>query len=243
MERNRRAGAQGREILFGCVLEDPRRPRRGRAAKSSAEDDGQRRSVLARGYAVFNAEQVDGYEVPPTPPRPEIQRVQEAERFFEALGADIKHGGNRAFYRPSGDHIQMPNFESFRDAVSYYSVLAHEATHWTGATLRLDRDLSGRFGNAAYAAEELVAELGAAFLCADLGLTNEPRPDHAAYVANWLQVLKEDKRAIFTAAAKAQQAADYVHGLQPAEAENEPEPEAEPQGKAPNAKGQFVLGF
>ena len=93
----------------------------------------------------------------------------------------------------------------------------HEATHWTGAKARLDRDLSGRFGSEAYAAEELVAELGAAFLCADLELTNQPRPDHAAYVASWLKVLKADSRAIFTAAAKAQEAADYLHGLQYAE--------------------------
>ena len=181
--------------------------------------------------------QVDGYEVPPTPPRPEIQRVQHAEQFFGALGAEIKHGGNRAFYQPATDTIQLPNFESFRDAVSYYGVMAHEITHWTGAKTRLDRDLSGRFGNEAYAAEELVAELGAAFLSADLGLTNEPRQDNAAYIATWLKVLKDDKRAIFTAAAKAQQAADYAHGLQ------SPEPEPEPQGRAPDAKGQFTLGF
>jgi antirestriction protein ArdC len=109
----------------------------------------------------------------------------------------------------------MPPFEAFREAVPYYGTLAHEMTHWTGAETRLNRDLSGRFGNQAYAAEELIAELGAAFLCADLRLANEPRPDHAAYVQSWLQVLKNDKRAIFTAAAKAQAAADYLHGQRP----------------------------
>lgn len=211
-----------------------------RGVQSAEEGEDLRRSIIARGYAVFNAEQVDGYDVPPVPPRPEMQRVQQPEQLFSALGAEIKHGGNRAFYQPASDSIQMPNFESFRDAVSYYSVLAHETVHWTGAKPRLDRDLSRRFGSEAYAAEEHVAELGAAFLSADLGLTNEPRPDNAAYIATWLKVLKDDKRAIFTAAAKAQQAADYAHGLQP---QPDPEPEPEPEQKAPDKKGQFTLGF
>jgi antirestriction protein ArdC len=108
----------------------------------------------------------------------------------------------------------MPRFEVFQTAIAYYSTLAHESTHWTGAVSRLNRELSTRFGGEAYAAEELIAELGAAFLCADLGLSNEPRPDHAAYLASWLRVLKNDKRAIFTAASKAQAAVDYMHGKQ-----------------------------
>ena len=110
----------------------------------------------------------------------------------------------------------MPPFPAFRDAAAYYATLAHEATHWTGHASRCARDLRGRFGEEAYAAEELVAELGAAFLCADLALAPEPRPGHAAYVASWLKVLRGDKRAIFTAAAKAQQAADWMHARQPA---------------------------
>ncbi len=122
------------------------------------------------------------------------------------------------------EYIQMPDFAAFRDALSYYAILGHESVHWTSAEKRLHRDMSGRFGNESYAAEELVAELGAAFLCADLGLSNEPRPDHAAYVANWLQVLKNDNRAIFTAAAKAQQAVDFAHSLQP-QPTGDPEPD------------------
>jgi len=106
----------------------------------------------------------------------------------------------------------MPMFEAFPDRLDYYATLAHEATHWTGAENRLKRDLRGRFGSDAYAAEELIAELGAAFLCAGLGLTNEPRPDHAAYIASWLKLLRSDKRAIFTAASKAQAAADWMQG-------------------------------
>src|SRR5271167_524697 len=181
---------------------------------SKDEEPASRRSVLARGYSVFNEDQVDGFTPPEMPAICEVQRVQTAENFFSALGADIRHGGDRACYSPETDYIQLPRFEVFQSALAYYSTLAHEATHWTGAVPRLNRELSTRFGGEAYAAEELIAELGAAFLCAELGLSNEPRPDHAAYVASWLRVLKNDKRAIFTAASKAQAAVDYMHGKQ-----------------------------
>ena len=183
----------------------------------SEEEDGKagRRSVLARGYHLFNAAQVDGFTLPTVEVLPETERNATAEQFFSQLGAEIRHGGSRAFYDKAGDYIQMPPFEIFREVAAYYSTLAHECAHWSGAATRLNRDLSGRFGNEAYAAEELIAELGAAFLCADLGLANEPRPDHTAYLQNWLTVLRNDKRAIFTAASKAQQAADWMHALQP----------------------------
>jgi antirestriction protein ArdC len=150
---------------------------------------------------------------------PKPERTGRAEAFFAALGADIRHGGNRACYVPSLDQIRMPPFPAFRDTVAYYATLAHEATHLTGYQSRCNRDLRGRFGEKAYAAEELVAELGAAFICADLALAPEPRPDHAAYVASWLKVLRGDKRAIITAVAKAQQAADWMHARQPAAAD------------------------
>ena len=183
-------------------------------SKDEEREEESRRSVLARGYSVFNADQVDGFTPPEMSAIPDVERVQTAENFFSALGADIRHGGNRACYSPGTDHIQMPRFEVFQSAIAYYSTLAHESTHWTGAVSRLNRELSTRFGGEAYAAEELIAELGAAFLCAELGLSNEPRPDHAAYLASWLRVLKNDKRAIFTAASKAQAAVDYMHGKQ-----------------------------
>ena len=110
--------------------------------------------------------------------------------------------------------------KSFRDSESYYATLAHETTHWTRHPSRLDRDFGRqRFGDHGYAMEELVAELGAAFLSADLDLTPEVREDHAAYIGNWLTVLKSDKRAIFTAASHAQRAADFLHGLQPQQAQ------------------------
>jgi antirestriction protein ArdC len=111
---------------------------------------------------------------------------------------------------PDEDLICLPDFEAFFSAFDYYSVRAHETTHWTGASHRLNRDLKNRFGPCSEAFEELIAELGAAFLCSILGISNEPRPNHAAYLAHWLYVLKNDKRAIFTAASKAQQAVDYM---------------------------------
>lgn len=169
-----------------------------------------RRRVLARGYYVFNAAQVDGYTPRPEVIRPEVERIEAAQVFFDACGVDLRHGGNSAHYSPLFDHVQMPHLAAFDSAVPYYGTLAHEFTHWTGHSSRLNRDLSGRFGSMGYAAEELVAELGAAFLCVMLGIESTPRPDHAQYVKHWLSVLKGDKTAIFTASSKAQQAADYL---------------------------------
>ncbi|MEG4917667.1 zincin-like metallopeptidase domain-containing protein [Microcoleus sp. B7-D4] len=169
---------------------------------------------IARAFPLFNAAQIEGYEAPVRPETPHAERIERAEQFFQSLGADIRHGGGRAFYQPSGDLIQMPPFEVFRDPISYYSTLGHESTHWTAHPSRLDRDLKGRFGSEAYAAEELIAELGAAFLAADLELAPDPRPENAAYIQSWLKVLKEDKRAIFTASSHAQRAVDFLHDLQ-----------------------------
>jgi len=173
-----------------------------------------------KGYTVFNVEQIDGlpaqYTQLSTPHLDAPARIARAESFVAATGATLSHGGNRAFYRPSTDTIVMPPFETFRDAESYYATLAHESCHATAHPSRLARDFgSKRFGSEAYAIEELVAELGSAFLCADLDLSLEPREDHAEYLAHWLNVLKADNRAIFTAASHAQRAADFINGLQP----------------------------
>jgi antirestriction protein ArdC len=127
-----------------------------------------------------------------------------APSFFAATGADIRHGGGRAFYAEKPDYVQMPPFETFRDGESYAATLAHELTHWTKHDKRLARDMGRKaWGDEGYAREELVAELGSAFLCADLGITPEVREDHAAYIASWLAVLKQDKRFIFSAASHA----------------------------------------
>jgi antirestriction protein ArdC len=171
---------------------------------------GRSRLLFTRGYSVFNAAQVDGYTPKVDAETPMPERISHAEAFFTRIGASVRHGGNQAFYAPAMDHIQMPPFQAFTENVSYYSTLAHEHTHWTAPSARCDRQLGKRFGDNAYAAEELIAELGAAFTCAHLGLSTEPREDHAAYIQSWLRVLKADSRAIFTAASKAQQATDWL---------------------------------
>lgn len=171
---------------------------------------GRGRLLFTRGYSVFNAAQVDGYTPKETAPVPVADRLEGADAFFKDLGADLRHGGNRAYYAPATDHIQMPAFQAFDENGAYYSTLAHEHAHWTAKDNRCNRLLGKRFGDNAYAAEELIAELGAAFVCAQLGLSSEPREDHAQYLASWLKVLKADKRAIFTAACKAQQACDWM---------------------------------
>jgi antirestriction protein ArdC len=172
-----------------------------------------------KGYTVFNVEQIEGlpehyYGKPQARPEP-VQRIGHAESFLEATGANILHGGSRACYVISTDNIHMPCIDFFRDAESYYSVRAHETVHWTRHESRLNRDFGRqRFGDEGYAMEELVAELGSAFLCADLALTPEVREDHASYISSWIKVLRNDKRAVFTAASQAQRAADFLHGLQ-----------------------------
>jgi antirestriction protein ArdC len=182
-------------------------------------EEAERAIPFMKGYTVFNVEQIDGlpehYYAKPEARTDSVQRIAHAEVFFAATGANIVHGGSRACYVPSTDNIHMPCIDFFSDAESYYATLAHETTHWTRHTSRLDRDFGRRrFGDEGYAMEELVAELGAAFLSADLELTPELRDDHASYIESWLKVLKTDSRAIFAAASHAQRAADFLHGLQ-----------------------------
>ena len=198
--------------------------------KTEIDDKGEeteREIPFLKGYTVFNVEQCDGlpahfYAKAEAPALTPAQRIDAADRFFAATGADIRHGGTRAFYAEGPDYVQMPPFETFKDAESYAGTLAHELTHWTKHDRRLARDLGRvKWGDEGYAREELVAELGSAFLCADLGITPEVREDHAAYIGSWLQVLKNDKRFIVQAASQAQRAADYLHSLQP-HAQEEP---------------------
>jgi antirestriction protein ArdC len=207
-----RKGESGSTVVYASTL-----TRRGTDAETGEESE---QSIpFLKSYTVFNVEQIEGlpahFHAIAEPRLDPVQRMERAESFFAATRADIRHGGNMAYYNIGSDFVQMPPFEAFRDAESYYATLAHECTHWTRHKSRLDRDLGRKkWGDAGYAMEELVAELGSAFLCADLDLTPEIREDHAAYIANWLEVLKNDKRAIFSAAAHAQKAADYLAGLQ-----------------------------
>ena len=196
----------------------------------NTDEDVEHKIPFMKGYTVFNVEQID--ELPAhyyaTEQAPQIeltQRIDHVEQFLKNTGATIRHGGNRAFYSINTDQVTMPPFEFFKDPESYYATRLHETTHWTCHQKRLNRDFGRkRWGDEGYAMEELVAEMGAAFLCADLGITPEVMPDHAAYIGNWLIVLKNDKRAIFSAASHAQRAAEYLHKLEPA-------PEPEPSGR------------
>jgi len=199
-----RKGEKATLVVFWKFANDS-----GESQEDGAESS-RSRLLFTRGYSVFNAAQVDGYTPKVDADVPMPERIAHAEAFFGAIGASVQHGGNQAFYAPATDHIQMPPFGAFSDNVSYYSTLAHEHTHWTAPTARCDRQLGKRFGDNAYAAEELIAELGAAFTCAHLGLSTEPREDHAQYLASWLRVLKADSKAIFTAASKAQHATDWL---------------------------------
>jgi len=185
--------------------------------ENSSGDEETRIARFLKSYTVFNVEQIDGlpahyYPQPVAPTeRQKAERIEHAEAFFAAIPSTVNHGGNRAFYRLDTDQIQMPQIEDFTDAERYYSTLAHEHGHWTRHKTRLDRDFGRkRWGDAGYAAEELVAELSAAFTCATLGFRPDHIEDHAAYIGSWLEVLKNDKRAIFTAASHAQRAADYL---------------------------------
>lgn len=187
-------------------------------AQASSSTDQDQRTLVPRVYSVFNAAQVDGW-TPPTPRAATgLERNAAADGFIASTGAQITYGHNHAAYQPTRDRIELPAPKQFANSEAFYSTTCHELSHWTGHTGRLGRDLSGRFGDDAYAAEELVAELGAAIACAHLGIAPTPRDDHASYLSHWLRILDADAKALFTVAAKAQAAVDYLDSLQPEEA-------------------------
>jgi len=187
-----------------------------RRIKEEDEQGRETSRIVVTGYRamkVFNADQVDGlpekFYAKPKPLNPD-ERDALAEAFFADLGADIRHGGNMAYYMPATDHIQMPPFETFRGAEPYYGTLAHEAAHWTGHEKRLGRLAQARFGSNDYATEELTAELASAFLCARLGIAPEPRTESAQYLQSWVKVLREQPKALFGVMGDAQKIADYA---------------------------------
>ena len=184
--------------------------------ETSGEEKAQSFRFL-KTYTVFNVAQIDGlpdrFHIVPEP-TPEAERIDTAEAFFARLPATVNHGGDKAYYMPSADRIQLPPFAAFHDAQSYYATRGHETLHWTSHKSRLDRSFGReKWGDEGYAREELCAELGAAFLAADLGIALEPRPDHASYIASWITVLQNDARAIVQAAAHAERAVAYLHEL------------------------------
>lgn len=203
----------------------------GRAEEGAADQRAGMRMV-GFGFNVFNAAQVDGWteELPFVLDTTDKTRaIAQADAVVAASGADIRHGGLAAFYHRTEDYVQLPERWRFTGSAtsgateSYYASLLHELTHWTGAANRLDRTKGKRFGDPAYAFEELVAEIGSAFLCARLGISNEPRADHAAYVSGWIKALQDDSRAIVNAASLAQKACDYLANRLAAPAQATPE--------------------
>lgn len=192
------------------------KPTRATEETGPAEDkQSHKPRFLARRFWLFNVAQVDGYVAPEPWLLPESERIADAERFIQHFGIETKSGGDRACYVPSGDYIQMPSFQRFRDAIAFYAVHLHECAHASGAKHRLNRVLDTRFGSDAYAMEEMIADWASCLACMTLEIGAEPRPDHAQYIASWLKVLKDDKRAVFSAASKAQEIVDWMWARQP----------------------------
>jgi antirestriction protein ArdC len=208
-----RGGEHGFKVYFVKQLEI--------RDKDATEDAESRIVPMMREYTVFNVAQCDGLpdKVVNGLEAPKVHnhdaRDELADAFIASTRADVREGFGEAYYRPSDDYVSMPPFVSFKSADAFYNAAFHELGHWTGHRSRLDRDLKNRFGDRQYAAEELVAELCAAFLCAEWGFDNDLR--HSGYIQSWIGLLKADKKAIFTAASKAQAAADYLRGLALAE--------------------------
>lgn len=188
---------------------------RAEAERAAREGDAPGSIPFLKRFTVFNLAQCEGVaRVDPEPaPVPERQIVPRAEALIAATGADFRVGGERAFYAPGPDFVQVPPQPAFHDQINYYRTAFHELSHWTGHASRLDRDQSGWRGGPAYAREELVAEMGGAFVCASLGVV--PTVRHADYIGSWLRVLREDQRAIFRAASQASKAADYLLAFDP----------------------------
>jgi antirestriction protein ArdC len=201
-----RKGERGTKVYFVKQLE----------IQEGTDEAPARLVPMMREYTVFNVDQCDGLPDSVTTGKPIRVRNPDtrddlADQFLHSTGADIREGHGEAYYVPSRDFISMPSFGTFKAADHFYNVTFHELTHWTGHKSRLDRDLKNRFGSRNYAAEELIAELGAAFLCAEFGFDGDVR--NAGYIASWIELLKADKRAFFTACSKASKAADYLRGL------------------------------
>lgn len=205
-----RKGEQGTEVVlfkmheFGAGLSEP-------LATTCGSEDGRKVIPLIRSFTVFNAGQIENLPealIPVATPVHDWDACTAAEVILATSGACIRHGGSRAFYSLSDDHIQMPDRGAFASAADYSRVALHELTHWTGHADRCNRVLSSRAHIEAYAFEELVAEMGSAFLTDHCGLPGQLQ--HASYIESWLRALKNDKKLIFTAASQAQKAADFV---------------------------------
>ena len=223
-----RKGERGTTVVYADrFIPKDEQQRATEAGDGEAEQETLRGSVsrpnravpFLKRFTVFNVDQCDGLPegvCVGRAPLPEREAVPVAEALIAATGADFRIGGARAYYVPSADYIQVPPQPAFFEQINYYRTCFHELGHWTGHAARLARDLAGSFGSKRYAREELVAEMASAFVCASLGIT--PTVRHADYIGSWLEVLREDNRAIFQAASLASKAADYLLAFRGAEA-------------------------
>ncbi len=204
-----RKGEKSAHIVFWKMIKQ----------EPTQDNEEQSMRMFAKWSRVFNADQVEGFNPDSDFIPSDIGAIGAADTLIDASGADIRHDEIKAFYSPSGDFINMPPIERFKETSdstateNYYSTIFHELTHWTGAKHRLDRLPSEKFSKSDYAFEELVAELGAAMSCASTGVTALPRADHAKYIACWLKALQDDKKFIFSAASHAQKAVDYLYSF------------------------------
>jgi antirestriction protein ArdC len=188
----------------------------GRTKDDEGEPDADkpRARMVHKIYAIFNAAQIEGIPPLELPARKPFEVIQAGEDMLRNSGADIRHGGAKAFYSPKGDYVQMPPKECFTDEPHYYSTCLHELAHWTGAKHRLNRLTDKQpFGSPAYAHEEIVADLASLYMSAELGIPYNPS-DQASYIHHWIQVLKNDKNEVFRAAADASKICDYLHSLE-----------------------------
>ena len=192
-----RKGSVGVPVIYFSPLE----------VKDQVTDEVKKIPML-KTYTVFNADQVDGLELPAPAERNMNETIRSCEDFIQAQRARIQFGGNRAFYTRRDDYIQLPGLDQFNSSQDYYATMLHELSHWTGHESRLNREFGKRFGDQAYAFEELVAELGSAMLCAHLKLDGQLQ--HTSYIANWLEVLKNDPKNILKAGALAQKILDFT---------------------------------
>lgn len=206
-----RKGEKGTRIVFADAFTPRKKEEKSERERADADGDDARQVRFLKRWTVFHADQCEGLPLIETPPLPgRVELLDHVEDLIAATGADIRIGGDMAFYAPGPDFIQLPPQEAYFQPIDWYRTKLHELGHWTGHASRLGRDFSGRFGNEAYAREELVAELCSAFLCAELNV--EPSVRHVDYIGAWLEVMKGDNRAIFQAASAASRAAEFVLG-------------------------------
>jgi len=210
---NVRKGEHGTAVYF--VKQMLGKPK---AGDDNASEGGQRSFTILKSYTVFNTAQCEGLPdkiTNPTPPKPRHDDARDvhADEFIAATGCDFRENGcDRAYYNVAGDFVAVPRFDSFNSADAFYSTSFHELGHWTGSPKRLARDLKNKFGSPEYGYEELIAELTAAFLCAEFDINGQDRHS-AAYIKGWIKLLKDEPRAFMSACAAAQRAADHLRGL------------------------------